>query len=155
MLSITTLAVTSFSLGLLAQQPDNKVQDPQNSACSVPVDSDGFPTALSAELEAVRKVVLDKGGGKNFYGKQDPATKAVIKEFVKKFPLSTQTRELHQKSLTLLEKLEGTKDPEEAKKIRAESYTLAKQLTADRCYVQIIRALSKKFPGSARSGPAL
>lgn len=163
--AILSISLTSFVLGSRAQKPIELNQRLSNKlACSVPVDDDGLPTVLSSELSTIQETIKnkkindgDKNNGNNkkrAYGNLDKETKVKIKDFVKKWPLSAETKNLHQQLLSLSDQLEAATTTEERLNIRKEYFAVAKQLTSDKCYVQILKAISKKHADSTTIKPA-
>lgn len=149
-------------LGLRAQRSTEESielsqSSSQASACSVPVDSDGLPVNLSGELSTIQKAIESKRDvdkvKKTAYGNLDQTTRITVKEFTRQWPLAAETKNLHQRLLSLSEKLESTANPEEANNMRREYYAVAQQLASDKCYVQILRAIATKYPESTTIKP--
>jgi len=162
MLSGLSFLLILPGLGLRAQRSTEESIEPtqslsQASACSVPVDSDGLPLNLLGELSTIQETIESKDRvdevKNTAYGNLDQTTRIKVKEFAKQWPLSAETKEFHQRLLSLSEKLESTTNPDEANNIRKEYYAIAQQLTSDKCYVQILRAIAKKHPKSTTVKP--
>jgi hypothetical protein len=139
------------------------------TVCQGPFDSDGFPIALSTEVEHLtgaltraeqmnlkRNLAAEQRDfntlrrldaeltnfNKNLYTDIESATATLLNQP----SFSPQSRELQQKLRFLYEQAEKTTNSEEAAKLQEMAQATIAELNTDACYARIVQALEKKFP---------
>ena len=128
------------------------------SVCEGPFDKDGFPLALSSDLDrlkaAVAKAQQKKASNSKDLEEQsamaydDPevqsATENLMNNMMNKIPSYTRMQEIEKKYSDLYSQ-SGSVNREETEKFEAEYNKVLREMSTDSCYTNIMQAFSTKM----------
>ena len=133
----------TVNLGKLCQ--DKKQTVPVASVCEGPFDRDGFPIALTPELERLELAVAKAKQQRISSNQQSGMVvgsleiQAAMEEIMRKIPPLTRMYELQQKQAALYNQ------PEVVKKLEAEITQAMEEMSNNPCYIQLMQAFGRKI----------